>query len=169
MLEVIKKELGSDIDIVKMDSNLATIINILSLEDLSGTVDSSEINPFEISRKIEFNHLFGVEFVIDDYKVYYSKLDEKYKEFDRQGANKSLSVLSVIRGQYCRLLREKESAEDIFFSLIDAIIQIIKNSRNYVEIPYEELEMCVSILVVDAFIRCKIFKNPEGYNYVITR
>ncbi len=167
--EFIKKELGSDIDIVKMDSNLATIINILSLEDLSGTVDSSEINPFEISRKIEFNHLFGVEFVIDDYKVYYSKLDEKYKEFDRQGANKSLSVLSVIRGQYCRLLREKESAEDIFFSLIDAIIQIIKNSRNYVEIPYEELEMCVSILVVDAFIRCKIFKNPEGYNYVITR
>ena len=23
--------------------------------------------------------------------------------------------------------------------------------------------------IVDAFIRCKIFKNPEGYNYAVTR
>ena len=56
----------------------------------------------------------------------------------------------------------------MFFSIIDNLIQLIMKSKNYVEIPYEELEMCVSILVVDAFIRCKIFKNPEGYNHVVT-
>ena len=37
------------------------------------------------------------------------------------------------------------------------------HSNNYAEIPYEELEICVEIIVVDAFIRCKIFENPEGY------
>ena len=58
--------------------------------------------------------------------------------------------------------------DELFFLIISSIIDVIKNSKNYIEIPYEELELCVSIIVVDAFIRCKIFKNPEGYRYVVT-
>lgn len=168
LYEFLKDELGSFVDIVKVDSNLASIINILSQEDLSGIVDSPEINSFEILRKIEFNDLLTVQPTIDDYKIYYSRLDEKYKEFDKQGANKSLSVLAVIRKQYIKLLGENVEPYEMFFSIIDRLIQLIINSKNYVEIPYEELEMCVSILVVDTFIRCKIFKNPEGYNHAAT-
>lgn len=168
LYEFLKDELGSFVDIVKVDSNLASIINILSQEDFSGIVDSPEINSFEIFRKIEFNELLTVQPTIDDYKIYYSRLDEKYKEFDKQGANKSLSVLAVIRKQYIKLLGENVEPYELFFSIIDNLIELIMNSKNYVEVPYEELEMCVSILVVDAFIRCKIFKNPEGYNHVIT-
>ncbi len=52
-----------------------------------------------------------------------------------------------------------------FFSVIDAIKNKILESANYVQIPMDELELCVDTLVVDAFIRCKIFENPEGYNY----
>ena len=52
---------------------------------------------------------------------------------------------------------------------MDKITEKVLNSKNYVEISAEELEFCVGIIVVDAFIRCKIFKNPEGYNYVTTR
>ena len=101
--------------------------------------------------------------------MYYHKLDEKYTEFDKQGANKSLSVFRVIKGQYTKLLAESKNSHDLFFAIINGVIGIIMNSKNYIEIPYEELEMCVHILVVDAFVRCKIFKNPEGYNHVITR
>jgi len=168
LYEFLKDELGNSVDIVKVDSNLATIINILSQEDLTGIVDSPEINSFEILRKIEFNDLLIVQPTIDDYKIYYSRLDEKYKEFDKQGANKSLSVLAIIQKQYIQLLGESMEPYEMFFSIIDNLIEFIMSSKNYVEIPYEELEMCVSILVVDAFIRCKIFKNPEGYNHVIT-
>lgn len=169
LYEFIRDELGKNIDMVKVDTNLASIINILSKENLSIVVDSPEINPFEILRKIEFNNLLSVQPTIDDYKVYYSKLDEKYKEFDKQGANKSLSVLSVMRKQYNKLIVNTQEPYEIFFSIIDNVVEVIKSSKNYIEIPYEELEMCVSILVVDAFIRCKIFKNPEGYDYVVTR
>jgi hypothetical protein len=167
--DFIKKELGSEIDIFRVDTNLATIINILASENLNGSIDSPEINIFEISRKIEFNDLKTVKDTIDDYKIYYNKLDEKYSEFDREGANKSLSVFQIIRKQYSLLQNEERTSRDVFFSIIDNIIEVIINSKNYIEIPYEELEMCVYILVVDAFIRCKIFKNPEGYNHVITR
>lgn len=169
LYEFIRDELGDDIDIVKVDTNLAAIINILSKENLSIANESPEINPFEILRKIEFNNLLSIQPIIDDYKVFYSKLDEKYKEFDRQGANKSFSVLSIIRMQYNKLVVNSQEPYDIFFSIIDNIVELIRKSKNYIEIPYEELEMCVSILVVDAFIRCKIFKNPEGYDYAVAR
>src|SRR5699024_8474654 len=165
----IKNELGNDIDIVRVDSNLATIINILANENLGSSIELPEINYFEINKKIEFNNLLSVQDTIDEYKVYYNKLNEKYVEFDIQGANKSLSVFRVIKGQYTRLLAIDKNSHDLFFATIDSVIDIILKSRNYIEIPYEELEMCVHILVVDAFIRCKIFKNPEGYSHVITR
>lgn len=168
LYKFVKDEFGEPIDIIKVDTNLAAIINILSGENLSVKINSPEINSFEIIRKIEFNDLTFARSTIDDYKVYYRKLNEKYKEFDKQGINKSFSILSAIRKQYNILITKTKEPYEIFFSIIDNIINIIQNSKNYIEIPYEELEMCVSILVVDAFIRCKIFKNPEGYKYAVT-
>lgn len=164
----IKEELGNEVDLVKVDTNLAAIINILSKESLVNITNSPQINHFEINRKIEFNNLQNAKGTIDLYKVYYSKLDEKYIEFDKLGMNRSLSVFSVLSNQYIKLQNEKQDDIDIFYSVINNVIEIIQKSKNYIEIPYEELEMCVCIIVVDAFIRCKIFKNPEGYSHVVT-
>lgn len=96
LYEFIKDELGNSVDMVKVNTNLASIINILSQDNLANVIDSPEINSFEIFRKIEFNDLLSVQPTIDDYKIYYSRLNEKYKEFDKQGVNKSFSVLSTI-------------------------------------------------------------------------
>lgn len=169
LYELIKAELGEEVSIVKMDSNLAAIINILAAENLANTMEAPEINSFEIEKKITFNELNSVRWIIDDYKVYYGKVDEKYRQFDREGANKSFAVLQMIRKQYIMLRQEETVPDKIFLGITEKVIDIIVNSKNYVEISYEELEMCVSILVVDAFIRCKIFENPEGYKYVTTR
>ena len=160
--EFIKKELGNEIDIVKVDSNLATLINILAAENLAEGIESPEINTFQIENKISFNDLEKARDDIDDYKIYYHKLDEKYSAFDKEGFNKSLSVLQIIRKQYKKLIDEEDSSYNVFYSIIDKLIDIITSSKNYVDIPYEELEMCVHILVVDAFIRCKIFRPVDA-------
>ena len=165
----IKKELGNEIDILKMDSNLATIINILAEEDLNHIDTKYEINDFEINKKIQFNNLNNVKDIINDYKIYHSKIDEKYMLFDKNGVNKSLTILQTIRNKYYEACKESNNECEIFLIVMDKVTNIILNSKNYKEIPYEELEFCVGIIVVDAFIRCKIFKNPEGYNYVIAR
>lgn len=167
--DFIKAELGEQIDIVKIDSNLAAIINIISKENLIESVGSPNINTFEIQRKIEFNNLTNVKPIIDDFAIFNGRLNEQYKEFDKQGSNKSMSILNTIRNQYIKLLENDLPPSNIFFTVIENIIQMVRDSRNYIEIPYEELETCVSILVVDAFIRCKIFRNPEGYDYVTAR
>ena len=165
--QFIKKELGSEVDIVKLDSNLATIINILSKEKWVKEDQPTVINSFEIERKIFFNNLDTTKYVIEDHKIHYSRLDKKYAEFDSLGVNKSNSVLNTIRTEYIKNLNIKRD-DDLFFCIINNIIDKVLQSANYNEIPIDELELCVNILVVDAFIRCKIFKNPENYNYVTT-
>ncbi|PGH19740.1 hypothetical protein RN96_13375 [Fusobacterium polymorphum] len=152
LFEFIKKELGEEISTIKVDSNLATIINILAEEDLD--FKNTEINTtvFVIEEKINYNNLNGVRELIDDYKIFSVKLDQKYVEFDRGGKNRSTSILQIIRKQYVKLRNEKKDSEEIFYGVVENIIKIIEESANYKKLPFEELEMCVDILVVDAFL-----------------
>ena len=164
----IKKELGGEVDIVKLDSNLAAVINILSKEQWDDNNQSSKINSFEISRKITFNELDKAKSLVEEYCIYYKKVDEKYSEFDLQGLNKSFYVLQAIRKEYL-LLKHLENADLIFSTVIERVKDKVMISLNFDPIPIDELELCIDILVVDAFIRCKIFENPENYNYVTSR
>lgn len=163
----IKKELGSEIDPIKLESNLATIINILSKEDWNSSDDTPEKIKFEIDRKITHNNLKSSKIIIEDYSIHHNRLDKIYSEFDKQGSNKSKTVLSTIRQEYAKL-SSNLTDDQLFFKIIDKVQEKILNSTNYQNIPFDELELCVNILVVDAFIRCKIFENPENYNYVAT-
>ena len=160
----IKSELGSEIDIVKLDSNLATIINILAREKWDEANKSEPLSRFEVDRKISYNDLDSAKDTIDEYVLYYGRVDAKYSEFDSLGNNKSNSVLATMKRAYLKL-KNTGNSDEIFFSVIDEIKNKILESANYIQIPIDELELCIDILVVDAFIRCKIFKNPEGYNY----
>jgi hypothetical protein len=160
----IKQELGSDIDVSKIDTNLAAIINILAQEDWDKELDSYQTKPFEIERKIEFNNLKNAKAIINDHKIHHNRVDKIYAEFNKIGVNKSNSVLVSIRNAYIKN-KIAISDDDLFFKVIELIMEKIQTSANYTPLPYEELELCVNIIVVDAFIRCKIFENPEGYVY----
>lgn len=163
----IKNELGNEIDIVKLDSNLASVINILSKETWDETNKSDSVNSFEIERKISFNDLKKSKDIIDEYCVYYKKVDEKYSEFDTLGANKSNSVLATIKREYLKL-KNIGNSDSVFSAVLEKVKDKVLESSNFVEIPIDELELCIDILVVDAFIRCKIFDNPQNYNYATT-
>lgn len=160
LFELIKKELGSDTDPQKIESNLATLIDILSNEDWNGDDSEPTTTPYDVEKKIEFNGLNAAKDCIDDYKIHYGRLDKIYSEFDRYGANKSNSILQSIRADYLRN-QAQLSGDELFFKVLDSVTARIQASANYSPIAFEELELCVNILVVDTFIRCKIFKNPE--------
>lgn len=160
----IKKELIPEVDVIKLETNLASIINILSKEDWDEQDQSSEINYFEIERKITYNKLDAARSIIDDYVLHFARINKIYKEFDLQGNNKSRSVLFNIRQEYIKN-RSITDGDQLFFNIIQKVIEKILNSSNYIEIPFDELELSVNILVVDAFTRCKIFENPNEYKY----
>lgn len=168
--QFIKAELGNMPDSIRFNSDLATIINILAEVKLDEKEPLGNINMYEIDKKIEFNKLDIAASIIDDYKIFYNQVEKKYMEFDKMGLNKSMLVLQSLKKMYIdALLKNIYSSSDLLFvGLIDEVKEIVLNSSNYSDISKEALEACASLLVVDAFMRCKIFKNPEGYAYVIT-
>jgi hypothetical protein len=163
----VKSQIGLEIDFVKLDSNLATIINILSKENWENQVKAPEIKPFEIQRKIDFNQLVKVKPIIEEYSPFHGRVTSKYSEFDKMGSNKSKSVLNKIMKIYLSLLGDN-GPDEIFNSTCEKVASLVARSSNFEEIPIDELELAVDILVVDAFVRCKIFENPPGYSYAVT-
>lgn len=163
----IKKELLVEVDPMKLESNLAAVINILSKEDWAKIDLDHEINSFEIDRKITHNSLNAAKTIIDDYSAHYGRVDKIYTEYDSQGTNKSNFVLSTIRLEYAKA-KSSLSDDQLFFEVISKVQEKVLNSFNYTSIPLDELELCINILVVDAFIRCKIFENPDKYNHAAT-
>lgn len=149
---------------LRLESNLSSIINLLSKKDFTSIERNTKINSFEIERKIDFNKLDTSKEIIEEYKLYHHIVDKIYAEFDKSGCNKSISVLNTIKGEYIKN-SSKLMGDGLFDLVISTISERILQSSNFEKIPREEMEMCVGILVVDAFIRCKIFKNPNDYNY----
>jgi len=161
--EIIRTELKPEIEPVKVESGLATIIKVLSEEDWAQE-NLAVPRKFSIEDKISHNQLNTAATIIQEHAVLQPRIGNIYKLFDQQGANRSLSILGKIRSLY---IKQKIllGSDDVFFMICDQVIEIIQASSNYQPIPIEELDYCVQLLIVDAFIRCKIFESPNGYLY----
>jgi hypothetical protein len=171
IFDLVKSELGVDSDIKKFNSNISIIIEILSQVNLSMMGSKKNIHSFDIDRKITHNKLHSTRIIIEENSTYCYSLDKKYKEFDRLGSNKSLAILNTINKHYISAIttQKYQDSDELLIGLINELIDDVKCSSNCPDIPIEELEFCVCIIVVDAFLRCKIFENPGGYDYAFTR
>lgn len=162
------REFGGAPNPSKITSNLASIVNLLAVEDLDEAEASTNLNTYNIDEKIELNDLGIIkETTINEYIPYYTKLDRIYKEFEHEGKNKRVAVFRKLTSFYEKELLKKEiSSVEKFFNIINSVEDYIINSYNLDDFEEDVIEMCVKIITVDAFIRCKIFKNPKGYNHV---
>lgn len=157
----LREELKGEPDLHRVDSNLAVIIRILAVQDWGEAASEFAAKPFDIEAKVHYNQLGECRHLVDDHKVSHHRLTRIYAEFDAQGVNKSLSILNGIRTEYLST-PATASPDERFFTVVSQVVERIRSSANYVSMPEEELELYAQILVVDAFIQCKIFKRPPG-------
>ena len=162
--DFLKDELGDER--LMEESNLAAVINVISKENLGSVSSSATALDFNVDEKVSFNQLKAAAGVIEDYKIFHHVVDRIYAEFDNYASNKSKSVLDAFRNVYHQL-SVKYTGDELFFQIVEQVISNVRDSSNYSLIPIEELQLCVNILAVDAFIRCKIFKNPAGATHAI--
>lgn len=148
-------------------SNLAKIVNMLSKESLEPPTDSPESQDFKIEDKIFFNNLETVRDIIQDHALYTNALDQIYSTADQEGKNTSFSVLQTLRNMYTQF-KQNHNSEGVFHSIIEEVSRRILDSTNYDEISREERDICINIIVVDAFMRCKIFENPQEPTHAAT-
>lgn len=90
-----------------------------------------------------------------------------YNEFDQSGHLKSKAILMKINHKYKQLSQEIRNEDELFFSIFKSFKDEMIYNQELINdnISEEELEICIQIIVVDAFMRCKIFKNSGGETY----
>lgn len=143
-------------DTTQLTSGLNYIISQLAEEDLNEC--DFDMTEFEIEAKISFNNLsIYTKDAIDQYKIYYINVQEIYSEYARQGKTKSMAVLQKLHRIYVSL-KSQASGDDLFIAIKNEIINQIDNKNN--NLSQEQLEMCVEMLMVHAFMECKIFEKP---------
>ena len=120
----------------------------------------SGLEQFEIDAKISFNNLSSDgKDVIKEYASYYVNVQNIYDEYACQGKTKSKAVLQRLHKIYVKL-KLQESGDALFLAIEKEIMNQIEVNNVKDKLSEEQLEMCVDILMVHAFMECKIFEKP---------
>lgn len=164
----LREELSQRDPLPPSETNIAALIKILGNEDLNPAAQNGVPIPFLIEDKIQFNNLDVASELIETYAIYQPRIDKLYASFDVVGKNRSTSVLGIFQATYLKLKKAGSKNDDLFLEIVESVMEMVKNSSNYSPIPAEELELCIQILAVDAFMRCRIFKNPKDAKNVAT-
>jgi hypothetical protein len=153
-------------------SLLIEAINAISELATQDNTDKSfeDQQPFSIEEKISYNSVIRNKFLIEEYKVFYSKINALYDELEKQGNFKKESLLRYIRNLYLtekgKYIKGRSDIQEAIKENSDNIIEDIQNilsSRIIKEggIYSEDIEFGLTIIMVDAFMRCKILEEPK--------
>ena len=142
-------------------SVITYVINRLADEPLAEIAVNPDTKSFDLKPKIDFNSLKKWRDIISEYTVFSLLVDKIYRAYDEQGVNKSFAVLSSLHDLYLNLASEL-TGDALFDKLLESVYDIVNKDYEYNEsLTREELQMNIKIVLVDAFVKCKIFKKPE--------
>lgn len=146
------------------ETDLAIVVKALATNVKDWLKERRPIG-FDIDKKIDFNHLEGKRRLINDYKLYIGKLNAVYGEFVDNATDYSFIILQTLSDMYSRYLEQYES-NALFDKIVDEARELALNSKSAEDISVDRVNVCINVIVVDAFIRCRIFEDPGGYSYV---
>jgi hypothetical protein len=131
--------------------------------------DNLSVESFDIRDKITYNMIVRNVFLIEDYKIYNNKISALYQELEEQGSFRKEQLLSNIRNIYLKIAGKHAIAG------VDRLKVIRNNADNIIEDVEQELmqqmtqdestnsndfSFAISVIMVDAFMRCKILEEP---------
>jgi len=152
-------------------SLLAEAVLKISRDCINSSVERIMIKtPFEISEKIEYNHLVINKDIISKYSGFSGKLDRIYKELEQSGRNLKIRLLEKINNVYLRVKGEfskKYKLEGMALickhsdDIYDEVVRRITEEAISDGSSKDDIEFAVPIIVADAFTRCKILEAPK--------
>jgi hypothetical protein len=161
--------------IQKNPSMLRNVINAISdIEDINAYNDPPNYKIIDPNEKIYFNNLKENAIIIKEYCIYHSKLNALYDELESQGSIKKEKLLrsikliyDSIKGRY--VLDSKDAlsiikiiSDKIFNEVYNELYKQLENSGLF----EEDITLSLRIIMVDAFIRCKILEEPAGISTI---
>lgn len=155
-------------------SFLAEVINKISSLDID-TIEGSEVsNSFNPEDKITYNDIKIYKPMLEEFKVYQAKLNAIYKEIESQGSFKKNALLRNIKSVYLKAKGElkgttqteiSKNSDKLIETVENTLWQLFEETENANNsIHYEDLNFSLQIIMVDAFMRCKILEEPQNDN-----
>lgn len=165
---ILKLTTGQNL-IVKNSSILSILINQVGSSLLVEDFNEDNASAPNTDEKINFNNIVLYKPVIEEYSIFQGKLNSIYEEIENQGSSKKDFLLQNIRtlylkekGKYKGITEIRINADSIFENIENELWNIIEVSDNLSkDLPIEALKMAVLIVMVDAFMRCKILEEPN--------
>lgn len=141
---------------------------IVNMDDEACVIEES-IEVFNINDKITFNNVVRNKYLIEEYKVYYTKISSIYSELEHSGSFKKEKLLRTIKNIYLKIkgryvISDKNMLSDIrkhSDDIIDDVEEeLLKKCDKYL-IGEDDISFGISVIMVDAFMRCKILEEPK--------
>lgn len=159
VFDFVHNELHFDSAQLKLETGLAHVINALSVINLQNSKVDFDKESFDIDRKIIRNNLSVFKEIIGQYDVYHTTVQKIYDDYDQMANNKSYAVLQTINREYIHL-KSQYQGDDLYKAIAENIKGRLSMSANLNDFNDDDLELYVDVILVDAFIRCKIFEKP---------
>lgn len=152
----------------KNPSMLKNTITALSTIDLINYPETQTLNIVDPNEKIAFNSLKKNALLIREYSVYHKRLNTLYTELEEQGSIVKEKLLRVIKLTYdsvksLYVSNEKNwleivrlNSDSIFDTVYDRLFTKLETSETW----DEDIVLGLHIVMIDAFIRCKILEEP---------
>lgn len=146
--------------------NVINAISEISFDHLDGSETLNVYNPKE---KLDYNSVKTNYAIIQEYKVYHEKINSLYDELEIQGSIKKEKLLNNIKQIYVKVKGEfvlnsedpiaiiRRNADQIIDTVFDNLYEKLSGSDFF----EEDLALGVRLIMVDAFIRCKILEEPR--------
>lgn len=169
-----KRRVSNDRVLNKRPSLLANVIKKIVAAGIDQVEKVDVSNSFTIEEKIRYNSVIQNKPVIKEYCIYNGKVNAIYIEFERSGNGKKESLLRAIKKTYLdakgEILEADQSQQNVQKNADNLINKVQRDLHDLIDvspnndntIPYEEVEFAVSIIMVDAFMRCKILEEPKN-------
>ncbi|GHV18544.1 hypothetical protein FACS189493_8010 [Spirochaetia bacterium] len=153
---------------------LKNAIFAISNIDLENYNDNPVYKIIDPNEKISFNELKENVTIIKEYCIYQSKLNVLYDELEVQGSIKKEKLLrnikliyDSVKGRYVLdssdgLSIIKNNSDKIFNDVYNELYSKLEGSNLF----EEDITLSLRIIMVDAFIRCKILEEPRELSTV---
>jgi len=157
-------------------SLLVTVVHAIAAEgafDEQVHVDDT-LTPYGIAEKISFNKLSENAWLVREYSAYEGALHRLYAELERQSPHLKTSLLRFVGEQYRRVKSGhlssfqqsgdtsvaivQQHSDEIFDAVYSNLVKVVQQSTSV--LSREEISFGVLIVVVDAFIDCRVLEPP---------
>lgn len=150
-----------------LNTVITSLADIELDDEKQDTKDS--LKAFKIDEKIKYNNLKRNKALIDEYKVFYTKINSLYQTLEEAGSIKKENLLRNVKKIYLKVKGKyvedsadpmkivQEHADDIFEDVEEQLLLEAEKRQDSVS---EDISFGVTIVMVDAFMRCKILEEP---------